>query len=334
MIRRSTITMASQHKLPTNLLNSVSHHLGHMGSMPHISKTTNDIDNNGNITNANNTAATTTSSSRQDSTKIMELEMKLDDVKHQQASLLKKHQIETTRLTSTINQQQKVISENDQKYKKMQFKFMQSKVHLVTSLAYEDRIKIELVEKEVQMKEISAALRITVLQTKAAIRQQQKLTDAIHAQEKSHLKAISQLHLHNQLSISKASQKEKKLKEHSDISSTELETLHINHRELQDALTQMERNYTKSKTVNSEQASELIELREHVNKVEEERNVKSQELKDLHVTHISEKSRLESALNVTKTELETSNHGKYIQRKKWRSGTHEWTKANCIVFSC
>jgi hypothetical protein len=68
---------------------------------------------------------------------------------------------------------------------------------------------------------------------------------------------------------------------------------------------QLERELLLSKKINQEQQSELSELHAHAVKVEEERNSKGQDLKDLHVKYINETSKLESTLSILRSEIET-----------------------------
>ena len=179
---------------------------------------------------------------------------------------------------------------------------------------YEDRVRIELAGRDSKLKEITSTLRMSILQAKSAIRQQHKMAKAVHAQEQAHVQAIQQLHERHTMSIDQAAEKEKLLKNQiestADISNGELITLQEELTTTRDLLESTNRSHQLAKTLNEEKQQELSELRQHTKRVESERTARGQELKDLHIQHISETSRLESTLSITRSELETMDTNK------------------------
>jgi centromeric protein E len=284
--RRDTVNMASQ--LPFEDLSSTNNH-------PEDSIKISELQNqilllNNNIKN--------------------EKEKSMAKEKELHKELQRKHEEEVKSLQAQLkNATSNEVSESNagNEYKK---KYFLAQMKLAAAKEYDERLQIELTDRENKLREVSSALKMTLIQARTAMRQQESLEEAVNAQEKSHLKAIQLLHERHTQSIAEAAEKEKqlqlKLNETADISRVELLNLKEEMIKKNEKVALIERESSLSKNIIDEQKSELAELKLHIEKLEEQRTLKGDELKDLHVRHINETSKLESSLSILRSELSTS----------------------------
>ena len=165
----------------------------------------------------------------------------------------------------------------------------------------------EMADMDTKTREAMSALRVALMSAKTAIRQQQRLQEAIHAQETSHLEAIKQLQEEHR----KAKEDHRTVKEAfrktKGVSATEADSMRQEIEELRESCADANQKIFVAERRVEEHLKENAALQAGVHRADQERLDKSQELKSLHVAHLAETSRLKAIVSELRSDLETGN---------------------------
>ncbi len=161
----------------------------------------------------------------------------------------------------------------------------------------------DLVDRDRKMKEATSALRVTLMSAKKAMRDQQRLQDAVRAQEASHVRAIHRIQEEQRATKQQNRELQAQLDKADGATREELNDLRRQvekHRENHGEAVQS----LKSESARVEEhANENASLRAELARVGREREKQAEALRELHKTHTSETQRLETTLTAVRGEL-------------------------------